>query len=38
VVHYKRLPQDAELWEYACEVGGGWQERFKGDPAGKAPG
>lgn len=31
VVHYKRLPPHSELWEYACEVGGGWQERFKGD-------
>jgi hypothetical protein len=36
VVHYKRLPPRSELWEYACEIGGGWQERFKGDPAAKA--
>ena len=33
---YHRLPEDAELWEYACEIGGGWQERFKGDTAGVA--
>ena len=32
---YHRLPDDAELWEYACEIGGGWQERFKDDPAAK---
>ena len=39
VVHYRRLPPHSELWEYACEVGGeGWSERFKGDPAAKAPG
>jgi hypothetical protein len=31
---YRRLPDDAELWEYACEIGGGWQERFKGDKDG----
>ena len=38
VVHYKRLPPRSELWEYACEVGAeGWSERFKGDPAAKAP-
>ncbi len=35
VVHYRRLPPHSEFWEYACEVGGGWQERFKGDPAAK---
>jgi hypothetical protein len=35
VVHFKRLPPHSELWEYACEIGGGWQERFKGDPAAK---
>jgi hypothetical protein len=34
-VHYRRLPPHSEFWEYACEVGGGWQERFKGDPAAK---
>ncbi len=29
---YDRLPGDAELWEYACEIGGkGWAERFDGD-------
>ena len=37
VVHYKRLPPHSELWEYACEVGGGWQERYQGDPAAKKP-
>ena len=31
---YHRLPDDAELWEYVCEVGGGWQERFKDDKGG----
>jgi hypothetical protein len=36
-VHYRRLPPHSEFWEYACEVGGGWQERFKGDPAANAP-
>jgi hypothetical protein len=38
VVHYKRLPPHSELWEYACEIGGGWQERFQGDPAAKKKG
>ncbi len=38
VVHYKRLPPHSELWEYACEMGGGWQERYQGDPAAKKPG
>ena len=38
IVHYKRLPPHSELWEYACEMGGGWQERFEGDPAAKKPG
>jgi hypothetical protein len=38
VVHYRRLPPHSELWEYACEIGAeGWTERFKGDPAAKAP-
>lgn len=36
-VHYRRLPPHSELWEYACEPGGGWVERFNGDTAGKAP-
>lgn len=32
VRHYTRQPEDAELWEYACEIGGkGWNERFEGD-------
>lgn len=35
---YSRLPADAELWEYACEVDApGWSERFEGDPQAKAP-
>ena len=35
---YHRLPADSELWEYACEIGGGWQERFKDDKsAGPGP-
>ena len=38
VVHYRRLPPGSEFWEYACEVGGGWQERFDGDPAAKTAG
>ena len=38
IVHYKRLPPHSELWEYACEIGGGWQERFQGDPAAKKAG
>jgi hypothetical protein len=33
---FKRLPDDAELWEYACLVGGeGWSERFPGDKGDK---
>jgi hypothetical protein len=29
---FKRLPGDAELWEYACLVGAeGWSQRFPGD-------
>jgi hypothetical protein len=33
---YHRLAEDAELWEYACEVGAaGWSERFEGDPEAK---
>ncbi len=33
-VRFERLPNDAELWEYACLVGGeGWQDRFAGDTA-----
>ncbi len=33
---YNRLEADAELWEYACEVGAaGWSERFEGDPEAK---
>ena len=33
-IHYDRLPADAELWEYACEVdAAGWSERFANDPA-----
>ena len=36
VVHYRQLPPKSEFWEYVCEVGGGWQERFKGDSAAKA--
>lgn len=32
VRHFTRLPADAELWEYSCEIGAkGWSERFKGD-------
>ena len=32
VRHYTRLPEDAELWEYACEIGAaGWSERFPGE-------
>lgn len=31
---YHRLAADAELWEYACEVGAdGWSDRFEGDTA-----
>ena len=34
---YKRMPANAELWEYACEPDAdGWSERFKGDPQAKA--
>jgi hypothetical protein len=34
--HYERLPPDAELWEYACEVdAAGWSERYANDPAAK---
>ncbi|MBW8812571.1 MAG: hypothetical protein JF588_04030 [Caulobacterales bacterium] len=34
--HYERLPADAELWEYACEVdAAGWSERYANDPAAK---
>ncbi len=33
---YNRLEDDAELWEYACEVNApGWSERFEGDPEAK---
>lgn len=32
VHHYRRLPADAELWEYACEIGAdGWSERYAGE-------
>ena len=35
---YKRLPENAELWEYACEPdAAGWSERFAGDPDAKKP-
>lgn len=30
--HYDRLPDNSELWESVCEIGGkGWSERFQGD-------
>ena len=33
---YNRLPEDAPVWEYACEPGGeGWADRFAGDKAAK---
>jgi hypothetical protein len=36
-VSFKRLPDDAELWEYACQVDvEGWSQRFLGDKAGPA--
>lgn len=41
VRHFTRLPEDAELWEYACEIGAkGWAERFQGDSdgSGEKPG
>ena len=38
VVHYRRLPPHSEVWEYACETSGGWQQRFEGDGAAKTPG
>lgn len=35
---YERMAEDAELWEYACEVDApGWSERFNGDPAKPKP-
>lgn len=35
-VHFERLPRDAELWEYACEVdAAGWSERYANDPQAK---
>lgn len=35
-IHYDRMPPDAELWEYSCEVdAAGWSERFANDPAAK---
>jgi len=35
-IHYDRMPKDAELWEYACEVDAeGWSERYAHDPAAK---
>lgn len=31
---YDRMPEDSELWEYACEVDApGWSERYANDPA-----
>lgn len=36
--HYERMPKDAELWEYACEVdAAGWSERYAHDPAAVKP-
>ena len=38
VRHYTRQPEDAELWEYACEVGAaGWSERYSGEKNETAP-
>ncbi len=34
-VHYHRLPPHSELWEYVCEIGGSWDQRFEGDTAGR---
>jgi hypothetical protein len=35
---FKRLPDDAELWEYACLVGdAAWAQRFPGDKGGAQP-
>jgi hypothetical protein len=35
---YERMPADAELWEYACEVDApGWSERFNGEAAKPKP-
>ncbi len=34
-IDYNRLPPGSEFWEYVCEIGGGWQERFENDPAAK---
>ena len=32
VRHYTRLPEDAELWEYVCEIAAaGWSERIPGE-------
>ena len=31
---YDRMPDDSELWEYACEVDApGWSERYANDPS-----
>ncbi len=34
-IQYSRLPKGSEFWEYVCEIGGGWQERFEADPDAK---
>ncbi len=37
VAHYTRLAEDAELWEYVCEIGAaGWSERYAGENKEKA--
>ncbi|MFT3906853.1 MAG: hypothetical protein QM718_11155 [Steroidobacteraceae bacterium] len=37
VHHYRRLAEDAELWEYACIIGAdGWSERYAGENKEKA--